>query len=128
MIRDIWTGFRLLPLWVQLWLAIVLVPANLAALWFINAPQGMLIAVLAVGGMTPNLFILLKMRRFGPEMAIAHLVLWPPLLIAILWLQTKPLPTDFAIYLWVLFAVDLISVAFDIRDARAMYGRRNRTK
>ena len=128
MIRQIWTGFRLLPNWVQLWLALVLVPANLASLLFISAPFGVLVAVLAVGGMAPNLFILLKTRRFGPEMAIAHLVLWPPLLVVILWLQTKTLPADFAMYLWVLFVVDLISIAFDIRDAHALFQKGKRAK
>ena len=49
MIAEIWQSFRRLPLWVQLWVAVILVPVNLASVIFINAPGGFWIAVLAVG-------------------------------------------------------------------------------
>ena len=60
MILDIWQSFRRLPLWVQGWVALILVPVNLAALLFLSAPQGTLVALLAVGGMAPNLLIMMR--------------------------------------------------------------------
>ncbi|WP_228408756.1 hypothetical protein [Profundibacter amoris] len=68
----------------QIWVALILVPVNMASLLFLNEPKGMLIAALAVGGMMPNIAIMLAERGLSKMMALPHLLIWIPLLL-ILW-------------------------------------------
>ena len=78
--------------------------------------------------MVPNLSILSETCGFGPEMAIPHLIFWPPLLALILWLRGTGVGAHFALYFWVLLAVDLASVAFDLRDTVSLAVKRKRAK
>ena len=108
--QDIWSSYRALPLWVQIWIFGVLVPVNFAALLFLDTPNGTLIATLAVLGIVPNAIVLVIARGFPKSMAFSHLIFWPPLLI-ILWpLLGAPYPT-------LLFVVNTVSLAFDVCDA-----------
>jgi len=106
----------------------ILAPVNLVALWFVSELYGVLVAMRAVGAMVPNLFIPIKTRGFGSEMAIPHLIFWPPLLALTLWLQGAGVGAHFALYFWVLFAVDLVSVAFDLRNTVSLAAKRKRAK
>ena len=113
---DIWRSYRSLPLWVQVWVAGVLVPVNMAALVFISQPSGMWIALLAIGAMLPNIAIMLYERGLSKMMAFPHLLPWGAL---VLWLAIA-MPQGSAAYqayLWILLAVDALSLAFDIPDA-----------
>lgn len=119
MIADIWRSFRRMPLWVQFWVVLILVPVNLASLAFLSAPGSLLIAVLAVGGMVPNLPIMLMERGVSKAMAFPHILIWTPLVVLILMTLTVGdlLPPAFRLFLWLLLAVDLVSLAFDYPDA-----------
>ena len=86
LIRDIWRSFRALPLWVQIWVGVILVPVNMASLWFANETMGALIAVLAVSGMVPNLLIIFFDRGFSKAMALPHLAIWIPLAAFLIWM------------------------------------------
>ncbi len=121
MINDVWQSFSALPRWVQFWVAAVLVPVNLASLLFIAEPHGLLIATLAVGGMMPNLPIMMIERGFSKAMAWPHIVIWTPLVIYIAVLPGEDLVADSLMtsYLPLLLAVNLVSLGFDYRDARA---------
>ena len=117
--RDIWGSFRRLPHWVQIWVALILVPVNMASLAFIGYPGAVLLAMLAVGGMLPNIAIMIAERGLSKAMALPHLLIWTPLLAVILWMlyaypSFAPL---FRSYLWLLLAVDALSLAFDFPDA-----------
>lgn len=113
---DIWRSFRSLPGWVQIWVALVLVPVNMASLAFLDEPTGVWVAVLANGAMLANLPVMLNERGFSKLMAVPHLLPWTLLLVLIAFIQ--PSPADpWGIYLWILFAVDLLSLAFDYPDA-----------
>lgn len=116
MILDIWRSFRALPLWVQLWIAVVLVPANLAALAFWGQPGAALIALLAIGGMAPNVGILFYERGFSKLMSLPHIVLWTPLCGLILAQLSGGASGAYATFLMVLLAIDLISLGFDYPD------------
>lgn len=119
MITDIWNSFRALPLWVQVWVALILVPVNAASALFYIHPGGKWIAILAIGAMLLNLPIMLKERGLSKAMALPHVILWPPLVLLILYqLQFGGPVAAFERYLWLLLAVDLTSLAFDFRDAR----------
>lgn len=116
MVRDIWQSFRALPLWVRVWVAGILVPVNIVALAFL--PQAPLVAGLAVGGMALNVPIMAVERGFSRAMAFPHLLCWIPLVAVIAGLLVSgDLPPALATYLWALLAVDLLSLAFDLRDA-----------
>lgn len=118
MFLDIYHSFRRLPLWVQLWVAVILVPVNLVSLAFVGAPGGILVAVLAIGGMLPNLVLMAAERGLSKAMSFPHLVLWGPL-VAVLagMLARQELSAGFATYLWLLLIIDAVSLGFDIPDA-----------
>ncbi|MDQ7080302.1 MAG: hypothetical protein Q9M41_06495 [Paracoccaceae bacterium] len=119
MITDIWKSFRAMPLWVQIWVALILVPVNMASLFFVGQKWGAGIAVAAVGAMMLNLPIMLAERGLSKAMALPHVIIWGPLLVAVAWLLAtgnSGLDPAFAAYLRVLLVVNLISLAFDLRD------------
>jgi len=120
-LADAWASFRRLPVRVQLWVAVVLVPVNAAALAFWWAPGGAMIATLAIGGMLPNIAIMLAERGVSRLMALPHLLIWTPLVIVV-----AGFLADLALvggawraYLSLLLAVDLVSLPLDARDLRA---------
>jgi len=118
LIKDIWRSFRTLPLWVQIWVGLILVPVNMASVLFLLEPAGILIAVLAVGGMTPNLFIMIKERGLSKAMALPHLLIWTPLVLILFSnVQSPQVNGTYQSYLRLLLAVDLLSLAFDYPDA-----------
>lgn len=114
---EIWRSFRALPLWVQIWVGLILVPVNMASSFFIYESMGLLVALLAIGGMTPNLVIMMFDRGLSKAMAIPHLVIWFPLVIFLIWIIQAPyIEGRYLAYLWLLLAVDVLSLAFDIPD------------
>jgi len=116
--RDIYSSFRALPGWVQLWVGLILVPVNSASLVFIGQPMGVCIAVLAVGAMLPNLAIMIGERGFSRAMALPHLLPWTAL-VAVLILARPAVGGAFGVYLWLLLATDALSLGFDYPDAWA---------
>ena len=118
MIADIWRSYRRMPQWVQVWVAFILVPANLAPVLFLGQPYGIWVAVLSIGGMMPNLAIMMAERGLSKRMALPHVVVWTPLVVVLGWVLFGPVAPvgGFAVMLTVLLVVDLISLGFDYRD------------
>ena len=116
MITDIYLSFRAMPAWVQVWVLLILVPVNMASLWFLNEPWGTWVAILAIGAMLLNLPVMLKDRGFGKMMALPHLLPWTVLVV---WLAFfRPVGSDcYTQYLLLLMIVNAISLAFDYPDA-----------
>ncbi len=122
MILEIFQSFRRLPTWVQLWMVVVLVPVNLASLAFLGSWQGAVIAALAVGGMVPNIFIMMRERGLSNAMTLPHLVLWIPLVVLlVIWLSNGTLHGELATFALLLLLIDGISLWFDIIDAVAWW-------
>ncbi len=113
---DIWHSYRSMPLWVQIWVGVILVPVNMATIVLISEPCCWLIPVLAIGGMVPNAVLMFVERGFSKAMALSHVVLWVPLLIFLALEITAG--SVFADYLMVLFVLDFISICFDVKDSR----------
>jgi len=117
LIKDIWGSFLAIPLWVQLWMTLILVPINAVALFFIDQPFGKLIASLAILGMAFNMIPMIAERGFGKAMAIPHVILWIPLLFIV---TMKALPVATGLYwkfLMALLVIDVVSLMFDIPDS-----------
>lgn len=118
MIQQIWQSYRRLPLWVQLWVALILVPVNAASLFFVTQPAGAWLALMAVGAMLCNGVLMLVERGFSKVMALPHVLIWTPMLGLILWLLTQNIADGFRTYLLILLAVDVFSLILDVIDSR----------
>jgi len=128
LLQDIWISYCSLPGWVQAWVVIILVPVNSVSIFYLGQPYGRCVAALAIGGMVPNLALMLLERGFSRAMSISHLILWIPLVLLVVWLVTNEqnISASFQTYLYVLLVVDLISLVFDFCDSRAWWrGNRN---
>ncbi len=118
MILDIWNSFRRMPVWVQIWVAVILVPVNIATLAFVNQTNGIWIAILAIVGMLPNLFFMIQERGFSKKMALPHVAFWTPLLLLIVMALMNGAATGaYASFLILLFIVDAVSLMFDFPDS-----------
>ena len=106
----IWKSFGALPLWVKIWMVLVLGPVNMASIFFLDEPQGVLIAILAYGGMILNLPIIWVEKGMSKMMSLPHVLVWTPLMF-VLW------PLLGAPYATILFVVNLISLVFDYVDS-----------
>jgi len=118
MIREIWHSYRRLPLWVQLWVAVILVPVNAASLGFVAEPLGGWIAAMAVGAMLINGGLMLAERGFSRAMAVPHVAIWTPMLGLVVWLLAQEIAAEYRAYLLILLAVDAVSLVFDAIDTR----------
>lgn len=129
LVVEIWQSFRSLPGWVQVWVVFLLVPVNMASLFFIAEPMGLWIAALANVAMLPNIWVMIHDRGLSKLMAIPHIIPWT-LLVALL-AFARPMATGlYDAYLWLLLAVNVVSLFFDYPDAvkwlkgdRAVAGR-----
>jgi hypothetical protein len=116
MILQIWQSYRRLPLWVQLWVAVILVPVNAASLAFVAQPGGAWLAAMAVGAMLCNAALMLIERGFSKAMALPHVVIWTPMLGLVIWLLGQETAPGVRRYLLVLLAVDAVSLVLDYID------------
>ena len=120
LIRDIWASYRRLPLWVQIWVGFILIPVNLLPVFWWNASFGFWVFLLSAGGMAPNLVVMAVERGFSRTMAWPHVILWPPLIVLIIYLLSAnvALPASYVLVLKLVLVVDIISLVFDIPDVR----------
>lgn len=118
MIREIWHSYRRLPLWVQLWVAVFLVPVNAASLTFVSHPSGVWVAAMAVGAMLLNGAIMLAERGFSKLMALPHVAIWTPMLGLVAWLLAQDIAPAYRGYLLILLAIDTVSLVLDALDTR----------
>jgi len=121
---DLWLSFLALPLWVKVWMFLILIPVNVASLFFLRKPTAIWIAILANLGLVLNTPVLVYERGFTKALAIPHLVPWT---ILVLWiLFARPAATAFYdSYLTVLLVVNFISLLFDYPDAWAWFRARS---
>lgn len=120
MVGDIWHSLMALPVPVRLWVFAVLVPVNAASLAFMHHAGMTLVVLLALAGMGLNVPLLLVERGFSRAMAFPHLLCWVPMLAIVMVMLWRGVGQPaLAGWLWLLLAVDLVSLAFDLRDARS---------
>ncbi len=113
---EIWKSFRATPGWVQVWMVLLLMPINMASIFFLNEPMGLLIAFLANIGMLMNIPVMFCDRGMSKLMSIPHLLPWTVLVLLIIF--RRPEATGlYDTFLWALLIINLISLAFDYVDA-----------
>ena len=125
LLSDIFASFRRLPLWVQVWGTVFLVPINMASLLVLDAPYGVWIAVLSWAALLINIPVVLAERGFGRLLAMSHLVFWGPQVLLIVWVLTShaaAITFPATIILPLLLVANLISLAFDVRETRDWIG------
>jgi hypothetical protein len=119
-ISDLWKSFLSLPLWVRLWVLIILVPINIASLAFTAEPKSTIIISLALAGITFNLIPLWLDRGFTSAMAVPHIIFWAPLVIVLiyqLFFSGLEFSNNYHVFLILLLVCDSISLFMDIPDA-----------
>lgn len=118
LILACWRSYRALPLWVQIWTALILMPMNLASLTFLQQDGGVLVAILAISAMILNLPVLIRDRGFSKFMAVPHLIPWTVLVIYLVGWRPEGDAT-YTLYLQALVITNVIALAFDYVDAVA---------
>lgn len=121
LVLDIWASFMAMPLWVRIWMALILVPVNMAGLFFLDQPGAVLVTVLSLMGMLPNLPIMAINRGFSSAMALPHLPFWTALVLILLFQRPEGGTASYQMLLTVILVVDVISLAFDYKDAWAWW-------
>lgn len=119
--EDIWTSFRALPLWVMIWMTVLLGPINMISLYFVTEPKGVLVATLAWGGMLASMIVLIRHRGFSKLVSGGHVVFWMPLVLILI--LVRPVANSaYDTYLDILLVANLVSLLFDINDLRLWLG------
>ncbi len=117
--QQIWTSWRSLPVWVQVWVLAVLVPPNVAAVAFLDTPIGRWTAIAGLFVLVTNGTLLVGQARLSGLMGVPHLVVWIPLVIFVTGRLVAGQATGNELVLGVaVLVVNAISVAFDLNDTR----------
>lgn len=134
-LATIWHSYRSLPLWVQLWVGAILVPANACAFLLTDTPTGFWAAWAATFVVLTNVPIMWLERGMSKLMSVPHLIAWLPLevvLLARISGEFGPMPLSqaeqsLAINLLVVNGISLVFDALDSlrwwRGDRAVPGR-----
>ncbi|EKF75916.1 hypothetical protein A11A3_00440 [Alcanivorax hongdengensis A-11-3] len=127
---DSWHAFRALPLWLQAWVALILMPANAAGLLFLDTFSGRAISLALVLVVIANVALMLYHRGMNRDMSVVHLLAWLPLEILLLgalggvWGDDTLSRPVWALTVTVVM-VNAISLFFDLIDAwRWWHGER----
>jgi hypothetical protein len=119
---EIWKSFRSLPLWVQVWVAGILSPANAVPFFLLDTWLGAAAAIATGFVVATNLPIMVAARGMTRLMSVPHLFAWIPLQILIPLRLTGAIggaPATGAEW-WlgvILFVVNGISLVFDVIDS-----------
>lgn len=119
---TIWCSYRSLPLWVQVWVGGILVPANAAAFALTNTPSGHWAAWAAAFVVATNVPIMWVEQGMSKLMSVPHLLAWIPLQVFLALRLTgaagsAPLEQAELVLVLMLLVVNGISLAFDALDS-----------
>ncbi len=107
-----------MPVWVIVWMCLVLIPVNLSGFFFLGFESGIWVALLGAGALGVNTIILFLNGGFSKVLAIPHLVLWGPLQLILLYryVAAPDVSSTEQAYVLVVLIVNGISLAFDVFD------------
>ena len=116
--RDSARSFLALPVWVRLWVAIVLIPVNVAPFFFLDTPVGRAAAMASVFVLLTNVPIMLHACGMSRLMSVPHLIAWGalvPYLVARL-VYRMPVVNAETLLAITLLGVNGVSLVFDMMD------------
>ncbi|MBI2398374.1 MAG: hypothetical protein HYV17_11300 [Xanthomonadales bacterium] len=116
---DCGRSFRSLPLWVQIWVALFLVPVNAAPFLLFDTDVGRIGMISTLLILLTNVPIMLVERGMSRLMSVPHLLIWTPLIVLlVLHLQYAAALTSAERALaWALIALNGTSLGFDVLDS-----------
>lgn len=117
-----WASYRSLPGWVQVWVGLILVPANILPFFFLDTWTGQAAAIAAIFVVATNLPIMLWYAGMNALMSIPHLIAWIPLEVALALRVSgmagiEPVSDTELLLAVTLLVVNGISLAFDFLDS-----------
>lgn len=120
-ISAVWHSWKSLPVWVQIWVAVILVPVNAAAFFMVYTPTGKAAAFAAIFVILTNVPIMLYEGGMSRMMAMPHLVAWIPLSIYIIarllvFSNSPAVGKAELIFAIIILVVNGISLIFDTVD------------
>ncbi|MEM9795382.1 MAG: hypothetical protein AAF919_02770 [Pseudomonadota bacterium] len=128
---DMWTSLLGAKIWIQIWIWLGLLPANLAAFWAFWATGHPVAAVAMIGFsfiLIWNMALALIERGISKATSIPHAAWIPSVVMAIWWLANHPealAEQGLLTWAWIHVVVHLISLGFDAPDgARWVLGDR----
>ena len=119
---GIWHSFRNLPLWLQGWALLILMPLNAASLLLLDSFTGMATALALLVVLTVNLSLMWLHGGMNKDMSLVHLLAWIPLELALLgqlaglWGDDALTFTQWSFTVAVVMT-NAVSLFFDIVDA-----------
>lgn len=116
--RLIWRSFTSLPLWVQVWVALILVPSNALAFLMLDTLAGQWTALAALFVVITNLPIMFAYCGMNRAMSIPHLIAWVPLQIALALRLAGGVPgTTETAFIVIILLINGLSLVFDTIDS-----------
>lgn len=121
-LRAIYHSYRSLPLWVQIWVVVILMPVNAAAFFLLDTWLGIAAAIAAVFVVITNVPIMWATGGMSRLMSVPHLVAWYPLQVLIVMRLAEMIGSGpvSATEWWfgaILFVINGISLVFDTVDS-----------
>lgn len=121
-LTAIYQSYRSLPLWVQIWVVLILMPANAAAFVLLDTWLGVAAAIAAVFVVVTNAPIMWFTGGMSRLMSVPHLFAWFPLQVLIVMRLAEMVgPSPVLAVEWVfgviLFVINGISLVFDTIDS-----------
>jgi len=111
-----------LPLWVHVWIWVLLLPINIASLFFMDTATGLYGAIAIIFVLMVNSALILINQGMSKVLAIPHLIAWGPLVIYIVWRALFGAGYIYwdneALLALGLLIVNIISLGFDVYDTR----------
>ena len=125
--KNLLTSWRALPLWVQIWVGLILVPANAAAFLLLDTETGQYTAVAAVFVVITNGPLMILYQGMNRALSLPHLIAWIPLVyLLVVRLGSGEVPPGEWFYAVLVITVNSISLIFDVLDSwRWLRGERD---
>lgn len=115
MATGILRSLRRMPLWVQIWMALILIPTNFGALFFLGEPYAVTVLILANAAMVIVAGMIVVQGGTSKIVSAPHVVCRVALLALLAVLLTGGIEASagYAHYLWVLMAVNTVALGLD---------------
>lgn len=121
-LEVIWNSLRSLPLWVQIWVAGILVPVNMLPFFFLETRAGVAGSLAALFVVATNVPLMWRYGGMNKVLSIPHLFAWVPLTLYLVLLLADDsyrsgMSGGETIMVSLLLAINGISLMFDVVDA-----------